>query len=209
MHVGLSEVLIERNELDAADEQLAASLALGESAALPQHPYRWRVTMARLCRARGDLDRALALLDDAAPLYDTDFSPPVRPVAALEARVRIARGDVDAALRWAEERQLGVDDALTYIREFEHITLARTLIARYELDRSPATLGDALGLLDRLGAAAEAGSAPAASSRSGSSRPRRSQRATAPRTRPRPSGRPSHSPRRRATSACSSTPGPG
>ncbi len=157
MHVGLSEVLIERNELGAADEQLAASLALGESATLPQHPYRWRVTMARLCRARGELDQALALLDDAAPLYETDFSPPVRPVAALRARVLIARGDVAAAIRWAEERGLDVDDALTYIGEFEHITLARTLIARHELDRSSNTLGDALGLLDRLGAAAEAG----------------------------------------------------
>ncbi len=157
MHVGLSEVLIERNELEAADEQLAASLALGDSATLPQHPYRWRVTMARLCRARGELERALALLDDAAPLYETDFSPPVRPVAALRARVLIARGDVSAALRWAEERGLGVDDTLTYIREFEHITLARTLIARYERDRSRSTLADALGLLGRLAAAAEAG----------------------------------------------------
>ena len=35
--------------------------------ALPQHPYRWRVTMARLRRADGDLDGALALLDEAEP----------------------------------------------------------------------------------------------------------------------------------------------
>ena len=66
------------------------STELGESAGLPQHAYRWRVTMARLCRARGDLDGALELIDEAAPLYDTDFSPPVRPVAAIRARVQLA-----------------------------------------------------------------------------------------------------------------------
>jgi LuxR family transcriptional regulator, maltose regulon positive regulatory protein len=157
MHVGLSEVLIERNELDAADEHLTASLALGPSGGLPQHPYRWRVTMARLCRARGELAPALGLLAEAAPLYETDFSPPVRPVAALEARVRLACGDLPAALRWAQDQGLRADDALGYIREFEHITLARTLIARHERDRDPSTLDEVLGLLDRLHGAAEAG----------------------------------------------------
>jgi LuxR family maltose regulon positive regulatory protein len=157
MHVGLAEVLIERNELDAADDRLAASLALGESAGLPQHPYRWRVTTARLCRARGELDRALALLAEAAPLYQTDFSPPVRPVAALQARVLLAGGDVAGAARWAVERGLRADDATSYILEFEHITLARVLIARHERDRDAGPLADALRLLDRLGGAAQAG----------------------------------------------------
>jgi LuxR family maltose regulon positive regulatory protein len=157
MHVGLSEVLIERNELVAADEHLSASLALGESAGLPQHPYRWRVTMARLCRARGELPRALLLLGEAAPLYETDFSPPVRSVAALEARVRLAEGDVEAALRWARDRGLGSADPLSYVSEFDHITLARTLIALHERDREHVRLVEAIGLLGRLHAAAAAG----------------------------------------------------
>ena len=106
MHVGLSEVLIERNDLDAAARHLQASTELGEHAGLPQHAYRWRVATARLRHARGDLDGALDLLDEAAPLYDTDFSPPVRPVAALRARVQLARGDLDAARRWAADRGL-------------------------------------------------------------------------------------------------------
>jgi LuxR family maltose regulon positive regulatory protein len=113
--------------------------------------------MARLCRARGDLDRALALLDEAAPLYDTDFSPPVRPVAALQARVHLACGDLDGALAWVAERGLTPDDELDYIHEFEHITLARVLIARQANDPDAGTLEDALGLLRRLLGEAEAG----------------------------------------------------
>ena len=57
MHAGLSEVLIERNDLDAAARHLETSNDLGESAGLPQHAYRWRVVMARLLprtrRSRG------------------------------------------------------------------------------------------------------------------------------------------------------------
>lgn len=158
MHVGLSEVLIERNALDAATRHLEAATELGESAGLPQHAYRWRVTTARLLRARGDLDGALALIDQAVPLYATDFSPPVRPVRALRARIQLARGDVDAASGWAAERGLGADDDLTYVSEFEHITFARVLLARHASGEGDWVLEQARSLLDRLLAAAEAGS---------------------------------------------------
>ena len=114
--------------------------------------------MARLCRARGDLDAALDLIDEAAPLYDTDFSPPVRPVAALRARVQLARGDLDAAQRWATARGLTAADDLSYVREFEHITLSRVLIARHAAVHDARALEDALMLLNRLLAAAEQGS---------------------------------------------------
>jgi LuxR family maltose regulon positive regulatory protein len=153
MHVGVSEVLLERNDLEAAARHLHAAAELGEQAGLPQNAYRSRVATARLRSARGDLDGALALLDEAAPLYDTDFSPPVRPVAALQARIRLARGDLDAAVRWASDRGLTAQDELSYVQEFEHLSLARVLLARQD----PRSRADAVGLLDRLLEAAEAG----------------------------------------------------
>jgi LuxR family maltose regulon positive regulatory protein len=157
MHVGMGDVLIERDDLDAASRHLQVSVELGEQAGLPQNAYRWRVATARLRYARGDLDGALELLDEAEPLYDTDFSPPIRPVTALRARVQLARGDLGAALRWASDRGLRPDDRLSYVREFEHVTLARILLARYKAEDDAGVLDDAVGLLDRLLAAAEEG----------------------------------------------------
>src|SRR5690606_14146368 len=49
MHVGLSALLRERNELDLAAEHLETSRDLGEHLGFPQNPYRWRLAMARLC----------------------------------------------------------------------------------------------------------------------------------------------------------------
>lgn len=157
MHVGLSEVLIERNDLVAAERHLEIAAELGEAMGLPQHAYRWRVTAARLRRARGDLDGALALIDQALPRYATDFSPPVRPVTALRVRVQLARGDLDDAVRWAEGRGLGPNDELTYVHEFEHVTFARVLLACHAAGRGPASLEQARSLLGRLLAQAEAG----------------------------------------------------
>ena len=46
--------------------------------------------MARIKEADGDLDAAVALLDDAERVYG-DFSPNVRPRAAMRARVWVRR----------------------------------------------------------------------------------------------------------------------
>lgn len=157
MHVGLSAVLLERNDLTAATRHLAASTQLGEHAGLPQHPYRWRVVTAGVRQAEGDVDAALDLLDEAERVYNTDMSPPVRPAAAVQAQAQLATGDTAAPRRWASERGLGPDDDLSYVREYEHITLARVLLATHTPDRSNRSADDGRRLCERLLASAEEG----------------------------------------------------
>jgi LuxR family maltose regulon positive regulatory protein len=150
MHVGISRIHCERNDLDAAMQHLLTSQSLGEHTGLPQNPYRWRVAMARLREVDGDLDGALDLLQDAERLYVGDFFPNVRPVSALKARVWVAQGKLGEAVDWAREQGLAVDDDLSYLREFEHITFARVLLARQ-------AISDALRLLAQLLRAADDG----------------------------------------------------
>jgi LuxR family maltose regulon positive regulatory protein len=157
MYVGMSELEREHNDLQAAAQLLLRSQEQGEHTGFPQHPYRWRVAMARLREAQGELFGALELLQEAEPLYVSDFFPNVRPVAALKARVWTAQGRLDEALGWAREHGLSAEDNLSYLREFEHITLARILLARYGSDRSDSSIREAIGLLARLLQAAEKG----------------------------------------------------
>ncbi|PVZ06841.1 LuxR C-terminal-related transcriptional regulator [Actinomycetospora cinnamomea] len=149
MHVALAGALIERDDLTTAAVHLEASRRLGEHRGLPQNPYRSRVVEARLLEARGDPDAALALLDEAEHLYEGDYSPEVAPVPAVRARLRLRRGELRHAEAWARQRQLSPDDDPSYLREYEHLTLARLLLARRD--------DAAAGLLARLRAAAEDG----------------------------------------------------
>jgi len=50
--------------------------------------------------------------------------PDFHPIDALKARVYLRQGRLSEALTWARERGLSVDDNLSYLDEFEHITLA-------------------------------------------------------------------------------------
>jgi LuxR family maltose regulon positive regulatory protein len=107
--------------------------------------------------AQGMLDGALKLLDESERLYFRSPVPLVRPIAALKARLWIRQGRLAEALGWAQRRELSGDDQLSYLREFEHITLARLLIARYASDRAENIFHEAVGLLERLLKAAEEG----------------------------------------------------
>jgi LuxR family transcriptional regulator, maltose regulon positive regulatory protein len=154
MYVGLSQLALERNDLAAAAEHLRRCDELGEPAGLPQNPYRWRVALARLRDAEGDLEAALGLLAEAERVYIGDFSPNVRPIPALRARILAAHGHADQAMRWAHQHGVTADDEPSYLREYEHVTLARILLARPGTDDS---LRDAVGLLERLLTAAHDG----------------------------------------------------
>ncbi|QIX28788.1 helix-turn-helix transcriptional regulator [Nocardioides sp. JQ2195] len=157
MYVALSRAAWHRNELDQAAELLGRADDLGEAAGLPQHPYRWRVALARLRAAAGDHATALDLLDEAERVYVGDFSPQVHPIHATRARVLLASGDLDAAVDWSRRHDLSADDGLSYLREYEHLTLARVLLAQHQATGAPGQLEAATGLLDRLLHAAETG----------------------------------------------------
>ncbi|HET9920490.1 MAG TPA: LuxR C-terminal-related transcriptional regulator [Ktedonobacteraceae bacterium] len=157
MYVGMSELHRERDNLNAATQHLLRSKELGVLAGLPQNRYRWCVAMAHIREAQGDLDGALDLLSEAESVYMGDFFPNVHPVGAWKTRVRVAQGRVGEALDWAREQGLEVSDDLSYLREFEHITLARVLLARSKSERADRSISEAVGLLERLLKAAEEG----------------------------------------------------
>ena len=157
VHTGMSEILRERNQLDAAARHLATGADLGDAAGFPRYPYRWRAAMAGIRAAEGDLIGALELIEEAERVYVGDFHPNVRPLAAQKARLWIAQGKLQEALGWVRDQGLSASDELSYMREYEHITLARVLIVRSATGQDDRFPGEALELLDRLLTAAEEG----------------------------------------------------
>ncbi len=131
---------------------------LGEHMGLPQNPWRRRVAMASNPGREGRSSRrAGPPRTEAERLYVGDFSPNVRPIRRDDGAHQIAQGELGKARDWAQERHLSIDDELTYLREFEHITLARLLLARYRHGRDDRSIEDAERLLARLLRAADDG----------------------------------------------------
>ena len=132
LYLGLAGLHHERGNVEEAQQNLSKSEALGEEAALADWPYRLRIAQAQIKQSQGDMAGAITLLDEAETLYFSTPLPNLRPVSALKARVWIAQGKLTAALGWEHEQGLSVDDDLSFLRQFEHITLARLRIAQYQ-----------------------------------------------------------------------------
>ncbi len=92
LHRELSELYLEQGNLEAAAATLAEKQGTGEKADLPVWRYRWCIDQARLNETQGDLDGALALLDEAQRLYIRTPLPNLYPISAMKARIWVAQG---------------------------------------------------------------------------------------------------------------------
>jgi LuxR family maltose regulon positive regulatory protein len=151
-HVGLAQVLYERNELTAALDHATRGVTLCRQLAFTPLLAIGLTVVARIRHAHGDAAGALAAMDEAG---QTGLSPQVialvNPVPAQRARLLLAQGDVGAAGQWTTAAGLGPDDEPDYPREPAYLVLARVLLAL-------GTPDPALTLLERLlGAAASQG----------------------------------------------------
>jgi LuxR family transcriptional regulator, maltose regulon positive regulatory protein len=151
LYRGLSELLCEQGELEAAAQHLRTAEELGQQGWLTGWPHRLCAAKARLRVASGDLEGALLLLEEAERLYIRNPLPE-RQIAALKTQTLVRLGRLDEARRWVEEQSISPDDDLSFMREFEHLTLARLLLAG--TGSGPHA---AMDLLERLAQAAEAG----------------------------------------------------
>ena len=157
LYLGLSAICCEQGDLAIAKEYYQKGAALREQASLPGYEYVWSMTEARLKEIDGDLDSAYKLLNEAEQLYYRSPIPNIRPVTAVKARMWAAHGSLHMAEAWVREYNLTVDDNLSYVQMYAHITLARILIARYRSTREVNDIDDITKLLQRLRHTAEAG----------------------------------------------------
>jgi LuxR family maltose regulon positive regulatory protein len=156
LHVGLSEIDCEAGDLASAKLHLETARVFVERVSTTQSSHRWFVAMALVARAEGDPGGAIDLLDQAELLYRRGYFPEVRPIAAMKARVSIAQGNLAEAAEWARERGVSVTDQVSYLREFDHLTLVRLLIAQQRAHQESTAIHQVDPLLDSLLEAAEA-----------------------------------------------------
>jgi ATP/maltotriose-dependent transcriptional regulator MalT len=143
-HVGLAQVLYERNELTAARDHATRGVALCRQLAFTPSLATGLAVLARIRYAQGDAAGALEAMDEAGQV---ELSPQVitllNPVPSQRARLLLAQGDVHAAARWTTATGLSPDDEPDYPQEPAYLVLARVLLAQHDS-------GPALTLLQRL-----------------------------------------------------------
>jgi LuxR family maltose regulon positive regulatory protein len=129
--VGRGDLRREWNNLEAASMDLEEGIAqcerLGNRAIL----LVGCIALARVRQAQGDAASAGALMQTIAQTLRTHSFPPhnAASLAAWHARLSLGQGDLAAAARWADQRQLRASDTVVHPREVEYLTWSRVMLA--------------------------------------------------------------------------------
>jgi LuxR family maltose regulon positive regulatory protein len=157
LYLGRSKLYREQGNPTAASEYLLKSEVANRYAPYQLWLYRYKVAQAQVAVDQGNLDHAVDLLNKAEVLYYRNIIPEIRPLEALRVRIWIKQGKLSKALHWVKVKGLSVDDELSYLREFEHLTMVRILIAQFKSEQDESYILNAMRLLKRLLSAAEEG----------------------------------------------------
>jgi LuxR family transcriptional regulator, maltose regulon positive regulatory protein len=150
-YVGMGEILVEWNDLNAARQHLTKGIALAERNGDLGTMTLGYVNQARLLCAESDFDGALEVLRKAEQaIGSTNVAWANGQIAAARAQVWLLQGNLEPAGRWAQNYSLAMVEELGYRRDLEYTMLGRVYIAQGNLD-------EALLFLDKLLSVAERG----------------------------------------------------
>jgi LuxR family transcriptional regulator, maltose regulon positive regulatory protein len=132
----LGGIACEKDDLSTAERYIQDALHLTRQGGLMDDLNVGLIYQSRLLHAKGDFPGALSLLEQAAAVMDAFHVPRLSMLAAAYiARLRLAGGQIELAVQWAQQyQQVRLSQPVEYLREFEDLTLARIWLATGDLE---------------------------------------------------------------------------
>jgi LuxR family transcriptional regulator, maltose regulon positive regulatory protein len=150
VHIGMADLLYERNDLEEAEHQLEGGIELAERIREVNDRVWGYVTLSRTKWARGDEEGALEMALEAERIArNAGAGPEISIAVSWMVRLQLARGELAQAAAFEQERAANADDVADAARVVDQLTSARLLHARGRHH-------EALLLLEKLREAAEA-----------------------------------------------------
>jgi LuxR family maltose regulon positive regulatory protein len=159
LHVAMSEVLVEQNDLESAEAHLAQGLEIGKWSGRLDAAKNSAYALSRLRQARGDVSGALAAIREAELAMGEPQPPLARAeLLALRGRILIRQGALREAARCVEEAERLAGRERGQTREMVVLAASRVMLAQGEPDEAIAKVTRSIAAAEQrgwLGAALE------------------------------------------------------
>ncbi len=150
---GLAEIYREWNDITESDRLLAEPMRYFAS---NNAPLEWFymidvfLAIANNKILHGEFDQAGAMIQNARQLAQIFHSIPdlFDEVRMAHIRLLLARGDLEAAVSWADRKEREARDRLSEINQIQRIAIARVHLAADRPDRAESLLADLLAELE-------------------------------------------------------------
>lgn len=132
-----AELFYEYNEMDLAVPLLMEGINQAEKTSSFGALIPGYFTLAKVCRAKGDLDGALEVVDIAQNKVRSAKHFKWLPLLeALKVRLFLEMGKMEPVTWWMQNNRLSIYDDLKITGEYEHITLAKVLLTQKKYDKA-------------------------------------------------------------------------
>jgi len=129
------EMHFERNRLDEAVTMLMKGVVEAEENASVGCVVPATIALAKVLKAKGDINGAFAVLKDGKKKLKRAGSIHLLPMlAAFETRINLEIGNTEAVEGWMKRNCLDLFDSPSIPKMYEHLTLARVFLARKEYE---------------------------------------------------------------------------
>ena len=134
----LGSILCEWNNFDEGMRLINKGIELSELGRDPVILASCQIGLVRALMYRMEIAGALKLMDEITERAGNFALPPwiTAPLAAFKVFFWLATGNLDAAVNWAQEQGLGIDDNINNLYQLEYLSLAHILIAQNKLDEA-------------------------------------------------------------------------
>ncbi len=127
--IPLAAILLERNELEMAENILGEGLGLLAKGSIRSDFGQGDALLAMIKQAHGDWKRALRLIKDAIQTAEYAEIPRlIHLLQAYQARIWLSQGEIELASHWASAYRLL--EPVEYPHEIEDLTLAHVLVVQ-------------------------------------------------------------------------------
>jgi LuxR family maltose regulon positive regulatory protein len=136
LYGSLGSILCEWNNFDEGMRLINKGIELSEQGRDPVILASCQISLLRAFMYRKDIAGAIKLMDDITKRSGNFALPPwiTAPIDAFKVFFWLATGDLNAAVNWAQEHGLSIDDKISNLYQLEYLSLAHILIAQNRLD---------------------------------------------------------------------------
>ena len=152
----MGHVLYEQNELAEAEMYVRQGIQQAKRGGHFQWLVFGQLLLARILQARSDANGANKILQAATNSTLLNLQKRFHAdLTACQVQLWLAQEELGTASQWAQGSNLSAEIEFNLQNEYEHISLARVLVAQGQISSDGAILNKALGLIERLALSAE------------------------------------------------------
>ena len=127
--LGCAMISLETGDQEALESYLDQAVNAAVVGSLPDWQFHYHLVMAQIKASAHEWSAALSYLDGTECCLNINPLLEIRSLDSLRMSFLLQQGEIQSVKSWLRSKRIALSDEVSYLLEFEHLLLVRTLLA--------------------------------------------------------------------------------